>query len=120
MFVAPHRYPARLEIEIDRGRGWETVYLGRSTEHAWLQPWLDHDRFRAAVFRYSWKHYRHPRKQFADWAARLAAEEWPDATRFRLSFLRYKTPSPEQVRAGDLPDPKRELVNERILSEFRP
>jgi len=62
MFVAPHRFPERLEIEIDRGQGWELVYEARSSEHTWLGSWLDHDRFRAALFRYAWEQYARPRK----------------------------------------------------------
>lgn len=115
MFVAPHRYPGRLEIDVDRGSGWEPAYVGRSREHDWLAGYLDHDRFRAAVFRYSWQHYRGPRDDFADWVARQASAEWPDARAVRVSFLRYRTLGPEEARAGAVAEETRELVEVRNL-----
>lgn len=117
MFVAPHRYPARLEIHV-RGSagGWTPVYVARSDEHAWMRRWLDHDRFRAAVFRYAWDHYRTTRRQFADWVAVRAEEDFPEAAQVRVSFVRYRTPSPEEVRAGVAPEEKRELVEIRNLA----
>jgi hypothetical protein len=119
MFVAPHRYPGRLEIEIDRGSGWEPVYVARSAEHRWMASWLDHDRFRSATFRYAWDHYRVARSQFADWVARRAAEDFPDAERVRVYFVRYRTRSPEEVRAGTPASEKRELVQIRALGGLR-
>ncbi|MEN0068312.1 MAG: hypothetical protein AAGA48_39700 [Myxococcota bacterium] len=113
MFVAPHRFPGRLEIEIDRGQGWETIYVARSDEHEWRRTWLDHDRFRAAVFRYAWKHYRKGRTEFTAWVSRQVGEDYPDAKRVRVSFLRYRTPSPEEVRAGTPIEEKRVLKNVR-------
>lgn len=115
MFVAPHRYPARLEIEVDSGSGWQPVYVARSTEHTWLARWLDHDRFRAATFRYGWEHYRNTRREFAAWIAREADEAFPDGRRVRVSFVRYRTRSPEEVRAGVPADEKRELSQIRPL-----
>lgn len=117
MFVAPHRFPGRLQIEVDRGDGWELAYEARSNEHTWHRRWFDHDRFRAATFRYAWKHYRRPRNQFADWVAERFAEEEPDARRVRVSFMRYRTLSPEEVRSGKPIRAKRELV---VIRKVRP
>jgi hypothetical protein len=128
MFVAPHRFPARLEIEIRRapadgaaarGGPWEVVYAARSDEHEWMREWLDHDRFRAAVFRYAWDHYKVTRRQFADWVAKRATVDFPDASQVRVSFVRYRTASPEEVRAGVAPTEKRELVETRDLGAPR-
>jgi hypothetical protein len=116
MFVAPHRYPGRLEIEIDDGGGWQPVYVARSVEHAWLARWFDHDRFRAATFRYAWKHFRGTRRQFADWVADRAAEAFPDARRVRVSFVRYRTRSPDEVRGGVPAAETREFAEVRPLS----
>ncbi|MEQ1503273.1 MAG: hypothetical protein ABMB14_13635 [Myxococcota bacterium] len=119
MFVAPHRFPGRLEIEVDRGSGWEPAYVARSREHAWMASWLDHDRFRAATFRYAWEMYKTPRAQFADWVAVQAREAFPDARRVRVSFVRYRTRSPEEVRAGTPAAEKRELAQVRDLRAAR-
>jgi len=119
MFVAPHRYPGRLEIDVDRGHGWEPLYVARSPEHSWRRTLFDHDRSRAAIFRYSWKHYRGPRKDFTDWVAREVMAEDPEAREIRVSWKRYRTPSPEEVRAGEVPAETRDLSNRRDLTRLR-
>lgn len=120
MFVAPHRYPARLEIHVRTpGEDWRPVYVARSDEHEWMRRWLDHDRFRAAVFRYAWDHYRGTRRQFADWVADRAAVDFPEAAQVRVSFVRYRTPSPEEVRSGIAPVEERELIEIRSLAARR-
>lgn len=119
MFVAPHRYPGRLEIDIDEGQGWTPLYVARSDAHTWHRAWLDHDRMRAAIFRYSWSHYRTSRKEFTDWVATTVAAERPDARRIRVSWMRYKTPSPDDVLAGKAPVEKRDLTNTRDLRKLR-
>jgi hypothetical protein len=119
MFVAPHRFPERLEIEVDRGSGWEPVYVARSREHAWMASWLDHDRFRAALFRYAWEQYGKPRKEFATWVAKQAATAFPDAHQVRVSFVRHKSPSPAEVRSGAPVEEQRELEQIRDLDRLR-
>jgi hypothetical protein len=120
MFVAPHRYPSRLEIHVDAGHGFEPVFVERSAEHQWMRIWFDHDRMRAAVFRYGWPHYRTSRSAFADWVARHAREDFPLAEQVRVSFVKYRTPSPEEVRAGIAPEERRELVEIRELAPRQP
>jgi hypothetical protein len=115
MFVAPHRFPARLEIDVERNGRWETVYAARSSEHTWLGSMLDHDRFRAALFRHGWEMYRPQRLQFANWVSRRAAEDFPDAQRVRVSFQRYQTRSPEQVIAGVPAEETRDFPQIRVL-----
>ena len=44
MFVAPHRYPARLHVEIKRpGEEWETISIFGDPEHAWKAEIFEHD-----------------------------------------------------------------------------
>ena len=101
MFVAPHRYPSRLHIEIKEAGLWRTVYVARSPESDWRAHQLDHDRFRAALFRYGWgKKYGRQWRGFGDWIAREAAIDFPEATELRLRFWSYRTRSPEEVREG--------------------
>ena len=120
MFVAPHRYPARLEIHVtDDGKEWDPIYVARSDEHEWMRRWFDHDRFRAALFRYAWDHYRATRREFAEWVADRAAVDFPEATQVRVSFMRYRTRSPDEVRSGFVAPEKRELVEIRKLADRR-
>ncbi len=103
MFVAPHRRPAKLHIDIERDGQWSPIYIARDPQHAWRGDLLDSARFRAALFRYSWKHYRSSFRQFASWIASAAAADFPSASRVRLRWYRYKTPSPAQVREDNIP-----------------
>lgn len=107
MFVAPHRFPTRLEIAVQEGGAWRVVYRERDPDAAWRGRWLDHDRFRSVIFRFGWKPYRTIYRQFGAWIAGHAARDFPEADRARVYLVRYRTLSPEQVRAGEAP-------NERI------
>jgi hypothetical protein len=118
MFVAPHRFPAKMQIEIDRGAGWG--WSTRAAAAARLDGGLlHHDRFRAALFRYEWEHYKTARREFVDWVAMRAAEVYAEASRARVSFLRYRSPSAQEVRAGVVPATKRELAQTRELAALR-
>lgn len=119
MFVAPHLFEGRLMIEVDRGRGWERLYLARDAEADWHRAWFDHDRMRAAVFRYSWAHYRTPRSQMVDWIAKTVAAEEPDARRIRVSFLRARTRTPQEVLDGVVVNPQLDLPLLRDLAGLR-
>ncbi len=102
MFVAPHRYPARLHVDVDRGAGWEPIYVARSRDHRWRSRLLDTDRFRTLLFRYAWPHYRRAGRYDAlvRWLSRQAARDFPDGERLRVRMFTYRTRSPEEVRAG--------------------
>ncbi|MFT5680103.1 MAG: hypothetical protein ACI8RZ_001008 [Myxococcota bacterium] len=119
MFVAPHRNPARLHIEIDREGVWETIYISRDPEHAWKAELLNHSRARAALFRYSWKHYRGTLKRFGQWIAGEAAADFPDSERMRLRWYRYTTPTPQQVHTDTAPVGHFEAARVYSLSELR-
>ena len=101
MFVAPHRYPARLHIELEEDGAWREIYVMRSDEHTWRGKQLDHDRMRAAIFRMSWRPYRRIWVSFTEWAADRAAEDFPEATAIRLKFFKYKTLGPKEIAAGE-------------------
>lgn len=104
MFVAPHRFPARLELRIEEGGEWRPLYVMRDPEHDWYAPHFDHDRMRSAVFRYGWPHYASHYKRMSDFYAKRAFAEFPEATAFESRFFSYRTLSPEEARAGLDPD----------------
>ena len=115
MFVAPHTHPARMHVEIRVDGEWQPVYVERSAEHQWLGWQLDQDRFRSAVFRYSWRPYRKVYRQFVDWLAVQALRDFPEATDLRVRFYKAKSPSPEQVKRGDIPKGRFEMAEVRKL-----
>lgn len=107
MFVAPHKHPSRLQIHVrqDPHSPWEPLYEQGSSTHTWRQEQFTHTRMRSSLFRYSWPGYRRDYQALARWVGREVAEEQPDAGQVRLQWKRQKTPSPSQVRAGQIPEP---------------
>ncbi|MCO4744708.1 MAG: hypothetical protein KC912_07965 [Proteobacteria bacterium] len=100
MFVAPHRFPARLEFRVRIDGDWQTIYRARSDEYTWLGTELDHDRMRSAQFRYGWSQYAGTYRRFSDHYAARALEDYPDADAFMSVFYKYRTLSPEEARSG--------------------
>jgi hypothetical protein len=103
MFVAPQTHPARLEIEVQEGGAWRSVYLQLDPERRWRADQLESGRFRSALFRYAWKHYRRQHRQLARWIARQAEADFPQAAAVRVRWVRGRTPSPAEARAGTRP-----------------
>lgn len=104
MFIAPHRFPSRLQIRVEEGGAWRVVYEERDPQATWLGHALDHDRMRSAIFRYGWgRKYESSWRGFGDWVAREAAVAFPDAARVELRFASYRTPTPAETRAGVTP-----------------
>jgi hypothetical protein len=120
MFVAPHRYPARLHIDVRASDGtWRPVQIARSRTYDWRGAQLNHDRVRATLFRYGWANFRRPYTKLTRWLAARAAVDFPAATHLRVRMYGFRTASPEEVRRGQLPPGryKNELVH--ALATFR-
>lgn len=101
MFVAPQRYPVRIEISVREGAGaWRKVYESRSQEHQWLSHLLEKYRLRRVVFATAWDKDARHFKMFCDWIAKQAARDFPGATEVQIRELRYRTPTPEEALAG--------------------
>lgn len=113
MFVAPHRYPARLHIDVEEGGAWRPVYVARSPEYRWRARQLDDDRMRAAIFRYAWPAYARAWRSFSAWVATRAAADFPEARRVRLRYDKRRTPSPAEVEAGV--EPPGRWIRTRII-----
>ena len=101
MFIAPHRNPARLHIDVYKDGAWQPVYISRDREHNWNAAVLDNERFRAALFRYAWRRYNNPYRQFGRWTARQLFETHPSAETVRLQWYRFHTIAPHRIRAGE-------------------
>lgn len=100
MFVAPHRHPAKLTVDVQVDDEWRPVYRARSEEYDYRSRFFDHDRVRAMLFRYGWPAYKHSFADFARWLAKRLAEDFPEASKARIAFERYKTASPDEVKRG--------------------
>lgn len=102
MFVAPQRYPVRVEVSVREGNGpWRLVYQSRSDQHTWLAEKLNRYRLRRAMFQTAWERERGAYLTFCDWLADQAARDFPEATELMVRQLRYRTPAPAEARAGE-------------------
>lgn len=113
LFTSAHRIPGRLEIDLEEGGAFRPLYVARSDEHTWRRASFDDTRMRKAIYFMTWKRSSRTYHTFSEWVAREAAKDFPDATRVRLRYWRYHTPSPEQVRSGE--EPKGRFVQTRLL-----
>lgn len=121
MFATLNDTPARLALEIRRGpeAPWEMVYLGRDPERAWRRELLDEERVRAFTNDWSWERDRADYRLFARWLAKGAAAEWPDATSARVSMMRARLPTPEELARGEKPAERATWVESFDLSALR-
>lgn len=107
MFVAPHMFPTRFEIAVDRGDGaWDTVFQERSETATWSRALLGTERLRASIFRWGWGAYASAyHKGCGALARRLFAED-AAVLGVRCRFWKARSPSPEEARRGAQPEGK--------------
>lgn len=105
MFVAPHRFPARPEVAVRQGEGeWQTVYGEGDATATWRRERFRTERMRAATFAWGWPQAN------ARWKAACRAFagelfiERPDIDGVRCRFLKGRSPSPDEVLAGAIPE----------------
>ena len=119
MFVAPHRNPSILHIDVREGREWVPVYVEGSSEFTWMGETLDHDRVRSALFRYAWPGWTKNYRRLCDWLAIRAAADFPDASQVRFRYWKYRTPTPEQVMADERVEGRFHRRHQVDLTELR-
>lgn len=102
MFVAPHRFPTRLQIQVQVGETWETVFEERSTTATWRAEAFGTERLRASIFRWGWASYADAWKRACGVFATELFTERPDISAVRCRLHKVRTPSPEDVRDGKL------------------
>ena len=100
MFVAPHRFPAVLELDVEQGGEWVPIYRARSSTHDWRKSAFDHERMRSLVFRMGWPKYGREWRRFGAWAANEVARDYPDASQLRARFFKYRTLSAAERLEG--------------------
>ena len=106
LFVAPHMYPSRLNIEILIDNEWQTIYQPFNSETRWQAHLIENSRFRPSIFRYSWHRYKKHYHTFAKYLATQAVTDFPKASRLRTRWWNARSPSPEQVLNNTQPKGK--------------
>jgi len=104
MFVGAHRFPTRAEIAVREGYAWTTVFRERDAGANWQAARFDTERMRASIFAWGWpsgaKRWTSACKTFA--AALFAEMAGIDAV--RCQFIKARTPTAAEVRAGTAPE----------------
>ncbi len=104
MFVAPHRFPTRLEIAArPKGGAWEVLFYESSPTATWRREVLRLERLRSAIFRWGWPNYATAWSKGCTAIAKLALDDFPKMDEVRCRFWKAKSPSPAEARKGDLP-----------------
>ncbi|MCP4502201.1 MAG: hypothetical protein GY822_19765 [Deltaproteobacteria bacterium] len=124
MFVAPHRFPSRLLVEVEHfdengKRSWQEIYRSRSDEHIFLRTKLDYHRMRKYVFLTSWRHRRAAYKDLVHYVAREAAAVFPEAKRIRVRHFTQRTRTPDEVTTGVTPKGKYKNTLTVRLDKYR-
>ena len=106
MFVAPHRYPTRMELAVSEGGSWEVVYEEGSELATWHAERFSNERMRANVFAWGWpENDRRWSAACQAFAGELFAERI-EAEKVRCRFSKVRSPSASEVLAGDEAEPK--------------
>lgn len=111
MFVAPHRYPARYQVQA-RGpgpfstaeEGWQTLFEERSRAARWRASFFAQERVRSVLFRYSWPEYSGDARRTCEWLAKQIRAENPELLETRCRFWKARSPSAAEVREGRIPE----------------
>jgi hypothetical protein len=115
MFSNPQTRPARLHVDIDRGSGWEPLYVSRSDEHAWQRERLDNSRLRKWVGRIARGGSAPSYARLVAWIGNLARSDFPEAKRVRVRLQRFRSepPGSHPLRTRDRFEDERLLTWER-------
>lgn len=119
LFVAPHMYPSKLNIEILVDEEWQTVYQPFNSEMRWQAHLIENSRFRPSIFRYSWPRYKRHYHAFGEYLGKQAADDFPEAIRLRTRWWTARSPSPEQVLNNTQPEGKWKYALIFDLDEIR-
>lgn len=107
MFVAPHRFPTRLQLRVASAGGeWRVVYEEDRPEAQWMARRFGNERVRASVFAWGWPAARTKWKSACTGFARALFDELPDAARVQCRFAKITSPSAAEVLAGQAPAEK--------------
>lgn len=96
LFVAPHMFPSKLEIDVLTDNEWVPAYRVHKPDQ-WMARLIENGRFRPAIFRYSWSRYKKQYNRFAVYMSTQAGEDFPSATQIRFRWWRYPLPSHTEI-----------------------
>ena len=104
LFPGADRHPAFMHVEIEREGQWQPLQTMYPLATSWRAALLHHPRVHGVVYTSSSPVHRGRTLELGRWFARQAAQEFPDATRLRISIEGTRLLSAAEVRAGVVPE----------------
>ncbi len=110
MFIAPHRFPTRLQIAGRQtgggtdGGDWTVLFEEGSPDATWSAGILRHERLRASIFRWGWPAYQAAWSRGCAAIARRVFADFDMFTQARCRFWKAPSPSPAQAASGVVPE----------------
>jgi hypothetical protein len=97
MFVAPHRFPTKMELQIKLENEYLSVFEEHSETATWNKEAFGTERLRASIFRWGWVNYQESWKRACWQFAGMLLEENPEASSVRCRMQKKESPSPEAL-----------------------
>ncbi|MEC8423157.1 MAG: hypothetical protein VX000_05230 [Myxococcota bacterium] len=98
MFASVPAKSGRLEIELEQGGAWSTIYVAQDPERDWRGSVLRQERLRAYISDFAWHRRGATFPRFVDALALRAGSDFPDATRLRARMRTLHFPPPATLR----------------------
>lgn len=121
MFVAPHRFPTRMQLQGRQGSGaWEMLFEEGNPEARWRASRFATERMRANIFAWGWPETK---KRWTSACTTFAEElfaERADLDTVRCRFAKAESPTAQQVREDDEPAERFVLSQTRLRGAVAP
>jgi hypothetical protein len=119
MFATPRLVTGRFEVEVEIDGQWQLVFRPLDSDADWNQWQFEHNRIRKLLGRLATKPHQVAYNELTNWIAGKLADDFPTATKAKITLMTWKTLAPEQVRAGEKPVERRTQYQEFTLEDFR-
>ena len=118
MFASPRMNGGRFDVYVQERGEWRLIY-STGTDADWRVHQFTHNRIRKLIGRLTNNPQQGAYNEMSNWMARMVAKDFPDATRAKVQFFRWKSLSAARIRAGELPKPALVRSQEFALEGLR-
>lgn len=119
MFSGPRRRTGHYIVEVEVDGAFRTIFKTQDGSATWNRSQFEHNRVRKLMAKLTTDPKDRAYAELTRWIAKRVAEDFPDATRCKISLETWKTLGPEQHRAGVEPVPEPTRSQMFSLEELR-
>jgi hypothetical protein len=119
MFAGPRMRTGRYIVDVEENGVFRTVFRTHDSSATWNRGQFEHNRVRKLLAKLTSSPKLPAYGELSRWIAKRVGEDFPKATRCRVTLNTWKTLSPSQHRAGVKPAPVRTRLHTFKLEEFR-